>query len=454
MRLRYWLMLPVVLLAIAAAAIGAKLYLAAPEPNGPITLFAPLDYRWDVERWWAAHPFNPQSPYYIPIGALPQPDGPVLNVRRDYNGDLQAAVDALPPGGGTLLLEPGTYSGDVDIIGRPNIHFVGQPTATLTGLVHVFSCPMAREYGTIANKVHRLDPEALACVREQPARNIYFKNLTFDGGGTRIGAFWAAAARGIVFDNVTFQNYRDPETPEANLAGGNAVIDDIWFRGVRFIGDSRFAIYLDGCHSCGVVESEIYPRFGSGGLLYLTNDDLTGDFNTDGKIGGHENRVARYIVIAHNKFGDSSSVGFYAPVVLRASDTLITMNTVYPYSYRFVMLEGNCDGTNANVHIGYENVRVIANRLAGVDHLLFLDGVQTGCGVLPGTTMTLGRYTVRDNVVGSLGEHGLVWVARGPISGPNQVERNCVGGLWLGSNRSCAAFAGLSEATPVASTPR
>src|SRR5262249_24996033 len=151
-----------------------------------------LDFDADVEAWWATHPFNPQRPDAVPVGGIASPE-PVLDVAGRFGGNVQAAIDALPPEGGTLRFSPGTYDASFTLGGRGNVHFVSDGGATLRAragagpvLGRVAGCPLALDYAAFAQAV-RLegDPRhasAVACL-DARARNIYFRDLTFDGNG-------------------------------------------------------------------------------------------------------------------------------------------------------------------------------------------------------------------------------------------------------------------------------
>ncbi|MGH2351318.1 MAG: hypothetical protein ACRDJN_06850, partial [Chloroflexota bacterium] len=94
-----------------------------PAPAAPAGVpQMPVSYGMDVETWWATHPFNPENPNSIPVGGIGSPS-PRLNVKTQFGGNIQAAIDALPATGGTLFFEPGVYENGFQLT-KSNVHFV------------------------------------------------------------------------------------------------------------------------------------------------------------------------------------------------------------------------------------------------------------------------------------------------------------------------------------------
>ena len=73
---------------------------AAPAWNGVPRVA--IDYSKDVESWWATHPFNPESAQYAPDIASPSNQ---VNVRTQFAGNIQAAIDALMGAKKTLVFD-------------------------------------------------------------------------------------------------------------------------------------------------------------------------------------------------------------------------------------------------------------------------------------------------------------------------------------------------------------
>lgn len=396
-----------------------------------------------VETWWASHPFNPESPSYIPIGAITSPD-PILDVRDQYGGDIQLALDALPSTGGTLYFDPGTYANDFRLVGRSNVHFISPGGAILSsGPSWAVGCEQALVYSQIANGVHSHDPESIACVTSGRIKNIYFKNLTFDGGGSATNALRLSAANGVVFDQVVFQNFHDPGDFHHGVVNGNVNLENVWFRGVHFAGRERWALYLDGAHFSGVVQSRIDYNFGdmdssSGGLLFMTNADLNGDYNQNGAYEPNEKRNANYIVIAHNLFGASGpSSSMHTGIAMNGANILIKSNTVLRDMYRFALFMGKCDAINPGVEMRFDNLSVIGNYARDMTIFVHLDGSRYNCEI-QNNTMEIGRYIVRDNSIDAPSLPALVWETNPPLLKPNLADNNCVGGRLYGVGTPCA----------------
>ena len=109
-------------------------------------------------------------------------------------------------------------------------------------------------------------------------------------------------AQDAIFNGVTLQNYVNPGNHPRGLVSGNASLENIWFRGVRFVGRERYALYLDGLHGGGVIGSLVENGFSGGGLLFLTNDDFSCDYNGDGQVTLSEQRMSQHVVVYGNTF--------------------------------------------------------------------------------------------------------------------------------------------------------
>ncbi len=161
----------------------------------------PVPYGPDVEAWWADHPFNPKAAGCVPIGTISSPE-PVIRVRPEDLGGIQAALDALPASGGTVFFEPGTYRGDFQLIAKSNVHFISNGGAVIRARGSIAGCALALHAADInAWLVNNNDSptrrEARACVTSNRIRNIYFKNLIFDGGSQAGQSLRVVASDGI-----------------------------------------------------------------------------------------------------------------------------------------------------------------------------------------------------------------------------------------------------------------
>jgi hypothetical protein len=407
------------------------------------------DYEMDVETWWANHPFNPENSNYIPVGGIASPE-PVLDVQGQYGGNIQAAIDALPSTGGTLYFDPGTYTNAFQLVGKNNVHFISPGGAILRGGPGwIVGCQQALNYSDIAAGVHSHDPKSIACVTTNRIQNIYFKNITFDGGGLALNAINLSAAKGVVFDHVVFQNFSDSAIPYLGIVDGNVNLENIWFRGTHFAGRARWAMYLDGAHFSGVVQSQIDFNFGdmnssSGGLLFMTNDDLNGDYNQNGTFEPNEKRNANHIVVAHNTFGADGGEAMHTGIAMNGTNILIEKNKVLRYVYRFALFMGKCDAINPGVDMHFYDLKVIGNSTKSADIFTQVDGSKYDCN-LQNNTMGVGRYVVRDNVIDAPSLPALVWESSPPIEGPNIMDNNCVGGKLDGTHTDCNAFGPASS---------
>jgi hypothetical protein len=245
--------------------------------------------------------------------------------------------------------------------------------------------------------------------------DIYFKNITFDGGGVEKTFIHLAAARSVLFDNVVFQNMYDDLLHHSGAVDGGSLIDNVWFRGCHFVGKERWAIYLDGVHNSGVVSSRIESGFGSGALLFLTNDDFDRDYNGDGQINIDEERNVQYIVVAHNSFAGSYENAF------TGQDILLTQNTADGTFTNFAHFQVQCSLRPTGVVYYNYDLRVVNNVLHNVTYLAKVDANQVSCA---GALSHIGRYTLTGNAMTS---GTLVSEVGGTVDGPNTVSNNCVG---------------------------
>lgn len=422
------------------------------------------DYGKDVEEWWASHLFNPENPNGIAVGGILSPE-PVLNVRRRFNGNVQAAIDALPAGGGTLFFESGTYVTNFDLVGRSNVHFVGQGDVVLKAggrklwtttsspwetIGNIAGCRQALEsvgnstgYAYFNRQVfHAHEPEhraSLRCVRDR-AHNLYFKNLTFDGAQSAITGVIMRAVRDVVFDNVTFQNFVDPKQWHGGLLEGAAMMDNIWCRVCHFKGSQRYALYLDGLHGGGVINSRVEKAFGSGSLLFLTNDDFSQDYNENGTWEHDEIRSSAYVVVYGTSFADgllSGVNGFHR-------SSLIKNNIVGSLGGAFVAL--NVKGSLRFPDLTYEyyGTTIVGNKIGDVNAVAAFSSHGASNPFHPHwpNRAQIGRYTIRDNVIEGSARFAALVVeddAEGPVVGPNTVTNNCVNGALPGTGRPCLA---------------
>ncbi|MCL4535449.1 MAG: carbohydrate binding domain-containing protein [Bacteroidetes bacterium] len=400
---------------------GASAQVQAAPWNGVPHLT--VDYNQDVETWWSQHPFNPQSSNYRPDIQSPSNQ---VNAQTQFGGNIQAAIDSLPASGGTVYLPAGTYTSAFNIIGKSNVHIISDGGAVIRtgGTSQVAGCQLATDYTSFNLAVASKDPSAVACATTNRISNIYFKNLTFDGTGSSLIAVTLNAAMDVVFDNVTFQNYRDPgDEYHRGLISGSAVLDNIWVRNSHFVGSEAFALYLDGLHGGGVINSTIDGNFRRGALLFLTNDDFTKDYNSNGTLDPWEIRSAQHNVV----YGNTFAGGTYDVVSVTGRDNLVKNNTIQ----NRVTTLGSFDSKTALVNdtfvYRYFGNRIVGNRAASVNS--FMEITAATCPAGQTNIAQSGQYQIRDN--NSQDPSGQpvneINTSCATIQGPNVVSNNCFG---------------------------
>lgn len=381
-----------------------------------------VDYGSEVTAWWSGHPLNADGPCHVPATAIVSPPH-VINVARDHGGNVQAAIDALPGNGGTLYFEPGVYSADFRLVGRSNVHFVSDGGAILRGgPARIAGCSLALDYGQFNRAFSQRDPAAIRCATTDRIHNIYFKNIVFDGANSSIQAVSLSAARDVLFDGVTLRRFVDPKEHHRGLISATAMLDNIWVRGSHFVGNERYALYFDGAQGSGVVSSTIEPGFGSGGLLFLTNDDFSFDLNRNDQWEPGEMRHSNYVVVANNTFRtEPGGKSLHTAVSYTGANALIVGNRAEGDLQTLVDLANRCSQRWANLPYEHTGSRVIGNRVHGVRTLVRVSGQMHNCAGVAGT---IGRYEVKDNVI--VADGGLEDVVReiGPVAGPNVMTRN------------------------------
>jgi hypothetical protein len=387
------------------------------------------DYDSTVEVWWAKHPFNPKNKR--PEIGLVQPVVPVPK-----GGNLQEAIDKLPAEGGTLELEPGADYAAFALVGRSNVHIVGRRTdpakplgtgerprilgglAPMSPVGHIAAHELALEYGPFDKAVSLEDNpnhgEAMAILRD-PARNFYFRDLEFYGGDVADNALQLQCVKDVVFENCRFAGFVDRKSTHGALVNGHAGLENIWFLDCDFAGLARYAIYLDGAHGSGAVgcrfaakDEALNEGFTAGVILNLTNDDFTEDVDASGTIDRREERNAKYNVYQNNTFGTSAQI-----FAMTGENILIVGNTLEGNCNRFAYFDSRAASTNHRLwdangrdhRYEYENLRVEDNTVTGAcleAFVVFYHGANRIEDKRPGeTTPPMGRWVIRNNVIGS-----------------------------------------------------
>ncbi|MGE3269083.1 MAG: carbohydrate binding domain-containing protein [Chloroflexota bacterium] len=406
----------------------------------------PVDYDHDVELWWNTHPFNPASPSYAPEISSPAYQ---VNVRTQFNGSIQSAINSLPASGGTLYFPAGTYTGGFNLTGKKHVHFIGENGTVITSGMqnYILGCSMASDYPTFSSKVQQRDPSAIACATTGRIQDVYIKNITFDGAGSALVGIYMAAARDIVLDHVTFQNYRDPGNFHRGIVTGNALLDNIWVRDSLFVGRERYALYLDGVHGGGVINSVVENNFGAGAFLFLTNDDFSRDIDGNGRIDLPEQRTSQHVVVYGNQIKNST----YDLISAAGRQILIKDNVTTGSVASVANFQSKSSHIDANLTYEYKGNRVVGNRVQQARQLAEIQGAPT-CPMSTNCAR-FGEYQVRDNVVVSASTFQQpakeINTAYSTIETPNVVSNNCV------ASNSCsnAGAPSTPTSTPVATTP-
>src|SRR3989344_1529386 len=406
----------------------------------------PIDYNLSTEQWWANNPFNPDSPNSNT--QINSPD-PRIDVQAAHGGDIVAAYNALPATGGTLYLKPGNYNfGSLLVATKDNVHFLGETGATIRGTIRVICGTGPNndwlDYGKFNLAVHQNQPGARECFTSR-ASNYYFKNIIFDGQGQPNELFYASAAKNVVFDGVTVRNFTTPcdTDPSCFPHGGNiecnAGCSNLWILNSRFEGREQFAVYFDGCHNCGIVNSTFNDNYRAGIGVFLTNDDFSYDLNNNNQFDPAETRNANYIAFYKNNV-DS----VYTVVANSGKSMMFARNTiggsVIPYrntarcSQKYLPLPLYPKYTNT-----YDVVRdnVLGTGFSGNYGFMRIEETSHNVGCPVGDRLgTVGKYIVVNNTVNSAPGGYQFIEHEGNVEGPNVICGNMVNGSLSPQNTS------------------
>lgn len=397
--------------------------------------FYPVGYGQDVEDWWANHPYNPESPDYVPVGTVVSPAN-VVNVAdmRDANpgtetAGIQEAIDSLPASGGTLFFEKarGPYvitkasvyldgypdnniyydiHGSILLLGQSNVHFVADEAGTV---IRADSAPPSdpRAAANLMLAMDSLDYGSQGFPNPQePARNFYFKNLTFDGsydddgdgqgprdGDTDDDANYAGGpllvrhCTDILWDNCEFVNFYPAYLDSSHWHGfyGSAVkSDNQWVRNCRFDSRGQSGYYLDGIHNGGAIDCVFTDQI-RGGIIFFTNNDVV--------RWSAEERNCQYMVVQGCEFY-GQSYGYTAISLGSVANTLIRDNTVVGPYRNFVEQIGRGE-SNIQPYVRYSSnaVRIIENTIQDVNQLLYVNR-----DIVQFSPLIEGPFLLHDNV--------------------------------------------------------
>lgn len=420
-------------------------------PNLPVGTSS-FDYNQDVDNYWAPHPFNPDNPSSIPIGSITPPTGlPVVNLTGGQS--IQAAIDSCPATGCVINLAAGTYTSGFSLVGKSNIYFLGSTGAVIRGGAtnHIATTSLALNYDNFTQCVYYpTNSNHASCINSILNRSgkLYFKNITFDGAGAAVIGIHVADINGVVFDNAVFQNFYDPQTGIDGPISGHAYADNVWCRGCRFVGNGRWAEYLDGMHGGGMVKSQFDSNFLNGGLLYPTNDDFRTDIDRNGILDPWETRMTSYVVAYGNTFGS----GFYTWAAMTARSSLFKNNSSSGYVWGYVFDDSGKDILYTDwppAHF-YSN-KFTGNRVGDAPYLLRLKndfGNYTGNNSI---LYYLGRYTLGNNTITGPTSFfkGQLALTSGNIDGPNTSCGNYVSGMAF--DNACSSMSNTAP-TPTPTT--
>lgn len=375
-----------------------------------------VPYGQDVENWWSQHVFNPNSPNYDP-----EIISPANQVTLNPGESINTAVDNLPEEGGTIILNPGTYS-SFQIRKRRNIHIIAPDGATITGANSAHGTNLSYHDFVVAIRVNQ-DPEHVDDFINKKTKNIYIKGITFDGGGSVTDAFSANCAEGVLVENCTIQNIKAHPTYPNHIGtvGGEMGTNNLWWRNCTFKcytpDPSGWALYHDGVHAGGCIDCFFENGFNEGACLLLVNDDYTYDIDGDNEYEQNEVRKTEYFVI----YGCDFKAGLSRGASMSCANCLI-MNCTAQGSFLNSFVRINPKSSiiyPQNKYYFYGN-KLIGNNVQGGIALLEanndLDYDQHG------NKGQIGRFTIKGNIT-----NGMTYLMQeiGHIDGPSIICGNC-----------------------------
>jgi hypothetical protein len=400
--------------------MGDALPTARTMPDFTIT-----DFTEDILDWWARHPLNDGSKYYLETVVSPTN---VIDVQNDYAGSLQDAIDALPVTGGKLLLTAGTYD-LANVTGKSNVHFIGSGTASTIILrgVELWGGADCATYAGWAAAVGAKTPSAMALIANRP-RNFYFSNLTFNGDNnppyTNGYGLNCRGVREVLVDDCTFTNYAlYTSVTHIGPVTVHGYCDNIYFRRCHFGPPGYEAIYMDGVHGAGMIDCTFDDGFDNGRITLLTNDDFTCDVNGSGAYETNELRQSCYVVEHGNTFL-CNGVADHDIIVANVFHHLIEQNVVsggangHPVTLSTRLGRPGAYYTSLDQHI-------INNTFQNCVYLVSVNAT-IGIGVPPNTTGTVGQLTVTGNTVTAASIFVDYVEYIGTPVGPNVVQDNTI----------------------------
>ncbi len=454
----------------------------------------------DVETWLSTHwaveqiPGKSASPNYR-AAILLHPDVQMVTT----NDDLQDAIDAVPDGTTLRLAAGGTYEGTIRMVGRERIHIISDNPANKAAMrrVEIFGSAQALAYdgavidgdyhngfnvrlGTPADPNH----DAAFLAWENPKRDFLFQQIDFESDGDLLYYNWYGNGSGgwkhdhravnmpvflrnvrdVLFETCTFSGYQmgaDPANPDTTgevevvpvtpginthhdgFISGNSGLTNIIARDCVFNGDTDvgypWCFFLDGARGSGTINCDMTGRYRQGLVLFLTNDDYTGDWDnsTDGGIGlslDHQQRNCRFCFVIGGDILTTASSPFIqftgfsnavlAPNVLNGNGNVAFIEFVGRGSRDALKNKGH------RYHHLYNVVRgVTAPNGADFPQFVRHNGGSTGVAQ-PTPHNLLGQTTIADNVVAGTvtAWHGTLAGSWGSDGGDVATNNTDVGG--------------------------
>ena len=366
----------------------------------------------DVLAYWAAHPLNPENPARLTEIAHPAKR---LNVQTEFGGDIQKAIDALPEEGGTLILPAGEYESGFRLF-KSNVHFLGEKGTVIKGAKGsaMSADPRGLDYGKMNTEWRVKGLPEYDAFWQKRIRNVYVKDIVFDGRGEARSLLQIKVANGVMFDNCEFKGVNGGRSGHGGMINGTTGSDSMWFRNCHFVGSAPYGLYWDGTFGSGYINCRFENDFGAG-LLSMCNDDFTKDLDKDGKFAKKERRNTQYFVCYGCTFAD----GLKECVTLTANDILLTKNKLEGKHHALVRFNGKTSLIYPKLTHECYNLYVIDNEVLGAcDVLAIVDATNDYMPAGQNNKSQLGKYVVK----GNKGKIGQLVEEKGAIAGPNVKE--------------------------------
>ncbi len=403
---------------------------------------ADIDFSVDVSTWWHQHPLNPEGPNYTPDII-----SPAHTVNLNPGDSIGNAINSLPAAGGTIQLASGSYLGNFDIIGKNNVHIIAPNGATInvSPSITLAGCQESVNYHDYNYCFKQQDPTCMDCW-ENRIENIYFKNITFDGGNSSTRAVNIKTSDGVMFDNCVFQNIVNPGSGHGGLVNGHAGCDSVWFRDCHLIGSQRWAVYLDGMYGGGMIHCIIEGNVDNG-ILWLCNEDFSMDADNNGTFSKEERRNTQYSVV----YGSTFTGSFDSVISGTGNDLMIRNNTVNGQVNTFAHFNPKTSLINPDMRHYCYNIYV-ENNLIQQDLGVFAHFNTNLDYVFPDwdNKSHLGKYTVRGNRINA--NYGEAIRHSGIVDGPNIACGNCWNDSSCTTNDTCTDIVPDTDAPTVPET--